>query len=105
MNRDIGCTIIDFSTRLAERQVEKDRQNEIRLRMKYGDFRYEIAEEVARKATIAFAEALERLDAYSKQAQAQGASKKLSISNMMKKVADLQDMASVAYADTPVKKR
>ena len=43
MNRDIGCTIIDFSTRLAER----DRQNEIRLRMKYGDFRYEIAEEVA----------------------------------------------------------
>ena len=47
MNRDIGCTIIDFSTRLAERQVEKDRQNEIRLRMKYGDFRYEIAEEVA----------------------------------------------------------
>ena len=47
MNRDIGCTIIDFSTRLAERQAEKDRQNEIRLRMKYGDFRYEIAEEVA----------------------------------------------------------
>ena len=46
MNRDIGCTIIDFSTRLAERQAEKDRQNEIRLRMKYGDFRYEIAEEV-----------------------------------------------------------
>ena len=47
MNRDIGCTIIDFSTRLEERQAEKDRQNEIRLRMKYGDFRYEIAEEVA----------------------------------------------------------
>ena len=47
MNRDIGCTIIDFSTRLAERQAEKDRQNEIRLRMKYGDFRYEIAEKVA----------------------------------------------------------
>ena len=47
MNRDIGCTIIDFSTRLAEKQAEKDRQNEIRLRMKYGDFRYEIAEEVA----------------------------------------------------------
>jgi hypothetical protein len=47
MNRDIGCTIIDFSTRLAERQAEKDRQNEIRLRMKYRDFRYEIAEEVA----------------------------------------------------------
>ena len=47
MNRDIGCIIIDFSTRLAERQAEKDRQNEIRLRMKYGDFRYEIAEEVA----------------------------------------------------------
>ena len=47
MNRDIGCTIIDFSTRLAERQAGKDRQNEIRLRMKYGDFRYEIAEEVA----------------------------------------------------------
>ncbi len=47
MNRDIGCTIIDFSTRLAERQAEKDRQNEIRLRVKYGDFRYEIAEEVA----------------------------------------------------------
>ena len=47
MNRDIGGTIIDFSTRLAERQAEKDRQNEIRLRMKYGDFRYEIAEEVA----------------------------------------------------------
>ena len=47
MNREIGCTIIDFSTRLAERQAEKDRQNEIRLRMKYGDFRYEIAEEVA----------------------------------------------------------
>jgi len=47
MNRDIGCTIIDFSTRLAERQAEKERQNEIRLRMKYGDFRYEIAEEVA----------------------------------------------------------
>ena len=47
MNRDSGCTIIDFSTRLAERQAEKDRQNEIRLRMKYGDFRYEIAEEVA----------------------------------------------------------
>ena len=47
MNRDIGCTIIDFSTRLAERLAEKDRQNEIRLRMKYGDFRYEIAEEVA----------------------------------------------------------
>ena len=47
MNRDIGCTIIDFSTRLAERQAEKDRQNEIRPRMKYGDFRYEIAEEVA----------------------------------------------------------
>ena len=47
MNRDIGCTIIDFSTRLGERQAEKYRQNEIRLRMKYGDFRYEIAEEVA----------------------------------------------------------
>lgn len=47
MNRDIECTTIDFSTRLAERQAEKDRQNEIRLRMKYGDFRYEIAEEVA----------------------------------------------------------
>ena len=47
MNRDIGYTIIDFSTRLAERQAEKDRQNEIRLRMKYGDFRYDIAEEVA----------------------------------------------------------
>ncbi len=47
MSRDIGCTIVDFSTRLAERQAEKDRQNEIRLRMKYGDFRYEIAEEVA----------------------------------------------------------
>ena len=47
MNRDIECTIIDFSTRLAESQDEKDRQNEIRLRMKYGDFRYEIAEEVA----------------------------------------------------------
>ena len=47
MSRDIGCTIIDFSTRLAERQAEKDCQNEIRLRMKYGDFRYEIAEEVA----------------------------------------------------------
>ena len=47
MNRDIECTIIDFSSRLAERQAEKDRQNEIRLRMKYGDFRYEIAEEVA----------------------------------------------------------
>ncbi len=47
MSRDIGCTIIDFSTRLAERQAEKDRQNELRLRMKYGDFRYEIAEEVA----------------------------------------------------------
>ena len=47
MNRDIECTIIDFGTRLAERQAEKDRQNEIRLRMKYGDFRYEIAEEVA----------------------------------------------------------
>ena len=47
MDEDIGCTIIDFSTHLAERQVEKDRQNEIRLRMKYGDFRYEIAEEVA----------------------------------------------------------
>ncbi len=47
MDEDIGCTIIDFSTRLAERQAEKDRQNEIRLRMKYGDFRYEIAEEVA----------------------------------------------------------
>ena len=47
MSRDVGCTIIDFSTRLAERQAEKDRQNEIRLRMRYGDFRYEIAEEVA----------------------------------------------------------
>jgi hypothetical protein len=47
MSRDVGCTIIDFSTRLEERQAEKDRQNEIRLRMKYGDFRYEIAEEVA----------------------------------------------------------
>ena len=47
MNRDIKCAIIDFSARLAERQAEKDRQNEIRLRMKYGDFRYEIAEEVA----------------------------------------------------------
>lgn len=47
MNRDIECTIIDFSSRLAEMQAEKDRQNEIRLRMKYGDFRYEIAEEVA----------------------------------------------------------
>ena len=47
MDEDIGCTIIDFSTRLAERQAEKYRQNEIRLRMKYGDFRYEIAEEVA----------------------------------------------------------
>ena len=32
---------------MAERQAEKDRQNEIRLRMRYGDFRYEIAEEVA----------------------------------------------------------
>ena len=29
------------------RRAEKDRQNESRLRMKYGDFRYEIAEEVA----------------------------------------------------------
>ena len=29
------------------RRAEKDRQNEIRLRMKYGDFRHEIAEEVA----------------------------------------------------------
>ena len=47
MNRDIGCKIINFSNCLAERQAEKDRQNEIRLRMKYGDFRYEIAEEVA----------------------------------------------------------
>ena len=47
MNRGIECSIFDFSTRLAERQAEKDRQNEIRLRMKYGDFRYEIAEEVA----------------------------------------------------------
>ena len=47
MDEDIGCTIIDFSTHLAERQVERDRQYEIRLRMKYGDFRYEIAEEVA----------------------------------------------------------
>ena len=47
MERDIECIIIDFSTRLAERLAEKDRQNEIRLRMKYGDFRYEIAEEVA----------------------------------------------------------
>ena len=28
------------------RRAEKVRQNEIRLRMKYGDFRYEIAEEV-----------------------------------------------------------
>ena len=27
-------------------KAEKVRQNEIRLRMKYGDFRYEIAEEV-----------------------------------------------------------
>ena len=47
MSRDVGCTIIDFSTRLAERQAEKDRPNEICLRMRYGDFRYEIAEEVA----------------------------------------------------------
>ncbi len=47
MSRGIECTIIDFGTRLAEGQAEKDRQNEIRLRMKYGDFRYEIAEEVA----------------------------------------------------------
>ena len=47
MSRDVGCISIDFSTRLEERQAEKDRQNEIRLRMKYGDFRYEIAEEVA----------------------------------------------------------
>ena len=47
MNRGIECSIIDFSTRSAERQAEKDCQNEIRLRMKYGDFRYEIAEEVA----------------------------------------------------------
>ena len=47
MERDIECIIIDFSTRMAERLAEKDRQNEIRLRMKYGDFRYEIAEEVA----------------------------------------------------------
>ena len=29
------------------RKAEKDCQNEIRLRMKYGDFRYGIAEEVA----------------------------------------------------------
>ena len=28
------------------RRAEKDRQNEIRLRMKYGDFRYETADEV-----------------------------------------------------------
>ena len=47
MNRGIEYSIIDFNTCLAERQAEKDRQNEIRLRMKYGDFRYEIAEEVA----------------------------------------------------------
>ena len=47
MERDIECIIIDFSTRMAERLAEKDRQNEIRLRMKYGDFRYEIAAEVA----------------------------------------------------------
>ena len=47
MERDIECIIIDFSTRMAERLAEKDRQNEIRLRIKYGDFRYEIAEEVA----------------------------------------------------------
>ncbi len=47
MERDNECIIIDFSTRMAEWLAEKDRQNEIRLRMKYGDFRYEIAEEVA----------------------------------------------------------
>jgi hypothetical protein len=29
------------------REAERERQNEVRLRMKYGDFRYEIAEEVA----------------------------------------------------------
>ena len=29
------------------RKAAKDRQNEICLRMKYGDFRYEIAEKVA----------------------------------------------------------
>ena len=29
------------------RKAKRERQNEIRLRMKYGDFRYEIAEEVA----------------------------------------------------------
>ena len=29
------------------RKAKRARQNEIRLRMKYGDFRYEIAEEVA----------------------------------------------------------
>ena len=34
MSRGIECTIIDFGTRLAEGQAEKDRQNEIRLRMK-----------------------------------------------------------------------
>jgi hypothetical protein len=29
------------------REAERERQNEVRLRMKYGDFRYEIAEKVA----------------------------------------------------------
>ena len=29
------------------RKAERERQNEIRLRMKYGDFRYEFAKEVA----------------------------------------------------------
>ncbi len=29
------------------KKAKRERQNEIRLRMKYGDFRYEIAEKVA----------------------------------------------------------
>ena len=42
-HRASSANVLDIEMRRAE----KDRQNEIRLRMKYGDFRYEIAEEVA----------------------------------------------------------
>ena len=42
-HRASSANILDIEKRRAKRE----RQNEIRLRMKYGDFRYEIAEEVA----------------------------------------------------------
>lgn len=65
----------------------------------------EIAEEVARKATIAFVDTLTRLDSFAKKAELETGKKKSTLSKMLAKAKDMAEMAQVAYADTPVKKR